>query len=155
MGSMSNSQIRRAINLLSVIGLAGWVLSPTALAETPPVLPAPERFSETELQVLQTFGAQLAACWDLDVVIEGPIDYVVSVTIRLGRDGWMDGEPELVYDWDDPILKDPVFQELADSTLNVLHACQPYVLPADLYEGDGGWRQIRVDLAPELLSANR
>jgi len=125
-----------------------------AWAETPP-LPVPEAFSDEEIQILQSFGEQLAECWDLDVTVEGPIDYVVSVTIPLGRDGWMSGEPELTYDWDDPVLKDPVFQQLAESTINVLHACQPYMLPADLYEGEDGWNRIRVDLAPELLSAGR
>ena len=144
----------RFLTLRMVPLFGGWVLATSALAETGP-LPALQPFSDTEIQVLQSFGEQLAECWDLDVTIEGPIDYVVSVTIPMGRDGWMSGEPELTYDWDDPILKDPVFQELADSTINVLHACQPYVLPAELYDGEGGWNRIRVDLAPELLSANR
>ena len=125
------------------------VLSGPATAEND----GPTPFSDTERQIQEVFGAQLAGCWDLDLEIAGPIDYVIALRIPLGPDGWMSGEPALNYDWDDPVLKDPVFQDLAASTINVLHACQPYVLPADLYEGEDGWNQIEVVLAPELLSA--
>jgi colicin import membrane protein len=87
---------------------------------------------------------QLARCWKLPGAGGGAAQIpVVKLEWRLRRDGTLEGEPRIVTPGGGPL------GGLAnESAMRAVQNCQPYDLPADLYDG---WKDVIWEFDPSQL----
>ena len=87
-------------------------------------------------------------CWRMPLDAPYPEERVVTITMRLNRDGTLDGPPEL----DERRTRDrnDSFRDvIRERALRAAVECAPYPLPANQYNQ---WRLIRVNFGPDNAS---
>lgn len=89
------------------------------------------------------FKQQVERCWNKPYggEIRQPM---VSITVRLGRDGSLQAAPKLEQPSGDPTVR--AYQETA---VRAMLQCQPYRLPPAMYEGEYGWNYFTADFVDE------
>lgn len=85
------------------------------------------------------FEQQVERCWNRPFGAEQR-QPMVSITVRLGRDGVLQAAPKLEQPSTDPTIR--MYQETA---VRAVIQCQPYRLPPTMYEGDFGWNFFTAD----------
>lgn len=89
------------------------------------------------------FKQQVERCWTKPYGGEKRLP-MVSIIVRLGRDGTLQAQPRLEQPASDPTLR--AYQETA---IRAMLQCQPYRLPPTMYEGEYGWNYFTADFVDE------
>ncbi len=82
----------------------------------------------------QAMQAQVTKCFSMPTGAEGIENMAVTFRIRLTREGKLVGVPELTEQTGQSEGNAVVFRAFTDSTRRAIQRCQPYSLPADLFE---------------------
>ncbi len=82
----------------------------------------------------QSMQSQVTRCFSMPTGAEGLETLKVTFRIRLTQEGKLIGAPELTEQTGQTAENDAVFRAFTDSTRRAIQRCQPYSLPADLYE---------------------
>ncbi|MBV1694254.1 MAG: hypothetical protein KGP27_07325 [Hyphomicrobiales bacterium] len=75
---------------------------------------------------------QVSRCWNINPGLEGIEKIVIQVEVKMKPDGTLAQPPKVVGG-----QSSPIFADAANSAVRALVQCEPYELPADLYQG--GW----------------
>jgi colicin import membrane protein len=86
----------------------------------------------------------VSRCWNINAGAQGIDKVVVRIEVMLTRDGRINGNPKVVNN-----QPGPLFSDAANSALRALVQCEPYDLPANLYEG--GWDHMIVTFDPQAM----
>lgn len=84
--------------------------------------------------LVQSMQSQVTKCFSMPTGAEGIETMAVIFRIRLTREGKLVGVPELLEQTGQTEGNAAVFRAFTDSTRRALQRCQPYSLPADLFE---------------------
>jgi colicin import membrane protein len=114
-----------------------------------PVAGAPEgkdkQLTASQASMLGTLmKQQVSRCWNINSGLEGIDKIVVQVEVKLKQDGTLAQPPKVV-----AAQNTPIFKDAADSAVRALVKCEPYELPADLYQG--GWDYMVVTFDPKRM----
>lgn len=97
---------------------------------------------------IDSFKQQIAPCWNVPAGSRNPEELVVTLRVRLNRDGSLAGMPEY-----DDIARvsgsGPAYRAAAESARRAVIQCAPYTLPADRYES---WQEIILDFDPSRMA---
>jgi hypothetical protein len=84
-------------------------------------------------------------CWNVPIGLENDASNIITMQIRLNRDGSLDGEPRRIA----PLSGSATgILQAFESARRALHICAPYDLPADKYET---WREIEIVFNPQQM----
>lgn len=86
----------------------------------------------------------VSRCWNINAGAEGIDKMVVKVEVMLTPEGRLAGTPKVVNS-----APGPLFVDAANSAVRALVQCEPYDLPAKLY--DGGWDHMIVTFDPQSM----
>jgi len=86
----------------------------------------------------------VSRCWNINAGAQGIDRMVVKVEVKLTPDGRIEGTPKVVNNQGGPL-----FADASNSALRALVQCEPYDLPANLYEG--GWDHMIVTFDPQAM----
>lgn len=118
--------------------------------EEPPADEAPQQGkgdpSRETMAIMDAFKTQIAKCWSPPVGAPEAEELVVTLRIRLNRDGSLAGMPE----YKNPErLSDPYYRAAAEAARRAVMGCQNYELPADSYDQ---WSALTLNFDPtEML----
>lgn len=105
------------------------------------------RATALTMSEIDALRAQIERCWSFPAGAAYAEDLIVTLRIRLNRDGSVDGRPEIV----ESVryrLGDSFFRVAADSAVRAVMRCQPFSLPAQKYDD---WRSVEVQFDPRYL----
>ena len=94
-------------------------------------------------QIAGVMQAKMRECWRLPTGGVGADQMVVTVRVRLRRDGLLAAYPEV-----QNTSSSPFFRVAAESVKRALKACEPYDLPPDKYDI---WRDMDLDFDPRAM----
>lgn len=90
---------------------------------------------------------QIAPCWSPPLnASAASTSLIVKIDISFNRDGSLNGRPQIINS-----NSDPVFRPMADSAVRAIVRCAPLKLPADMYEGEGGWKDLTFNFDPSSI----
>ena len=93
--------------------------------------------------IASVMQAKMRQCWRLPTGGVGADQMIVTVRIKLRRDGLLAAYPEV-----QNTSSSPFFRVAAESVKRALKACEPYDLPPDKYEI---WRDMDLDFDPRAM----
>ncbi len=94
-------------------------------------------------QIAGVMQAKMRECWRLPTGGVGADQMIVTVRVRLRRDGLLAAYPEV-----QNTSSLPFFRIAAESVKRALKACEPYDLPPDKYDI---WRDMDLDFDPSAM----
>lgn len=103
-----------------------------------------QKLTVSEEEMLKAlFDRQVKRCWSQLATAAGTDQMIVRLTIRLRQSGEVDGIPRVRGGGSED------FQQIAaENAVRAVLECQPYELPAELYER--GWKSIDWEFGPEI-----
>lgn len=99
------------------------------------------RLSQSEMDALR---AKIQGCWSVPIGLADAEDMRVTITMRLTRDGQIDGRPQIEATGGNPTAR----QAFAGSAQRAVLMCQPYELPVEKYET---WADVVVNFDPSQM----
>ncbi len=97
---------------------------------------------------IDSFKQQIAPCWNVPAGSRNPEELVVTLRVRLNRDGSLAAMPEY-----DDIARvsssGPAYRAAAEAARRAVIQCAPYSLPADRYDS---WQEIVLDFDPSRMA---
>lgn len=88
--------------------------------------------------------AQIARCWRLPGAGGGTETPIVTLRWRMRQDGTLEADPRV-----EKPASGPLAALATESAMRAVKGCQPYDLPADLYES--GWQEIIWEFDPSSM----
>ena len=86
----------------------------------------------------------VSRCWNINSGLEGADQVIVELEIRLGQDGRLAGQPNVVNTG-----RGAIFRDAVNSAVRALIQCEPYDLPQQFYKG--GWDHMVVTFDPQKM----
>jgi len=84
-------------------------------------------------------------CWNVPVGLENDASNVITMGVKLTRDGYLEEEPRRLA----PLAGSAAgILQAYESARRALHRCQPYDLPAEKYEQ---WKEIEIVFNPQQM----
>ena len=101
-----------------------------------------QKLTQSEMDALR---GQVERCWNVPAGALDAENLTVTILANLNPAGEVEGSPEIVEGGGGAGIE----RAAAESARRAILQCGPYTLPADKYDGDGGWNQIRVTFDPK------
>jgi len=89
---------------------------------------------------------QVRPCWSPPLSATSSDDLVVVLQISMNRDGSLKGRPQVLNN-----NANPSFRALSDAAVRAVMRCAPLKLPADWYDGENGWADIKYNFPVNSL----
>jgi outer membrane biosynthesis protein TonB len=102
------------------------------------------KLSQSEIDALI---GQIQRCWNVPAGMLDGETLKVSIKMRLTRAGEIDGMPEIIAGGGSTMAE----RVAADAARRAVLRCAPYTLPADKYEGEGGWNEVLANFDPSQM----
>ncbi|GIL01961.1 MAG: hypothetical protein BroJett030_18600 [Alphaproteobacteria bacterium] len=99
------------------------------------------KLSQSEMDALRS---KIQGCWSVPIGLAGAEEMRVTITMRLTRDGQIDGSPTVEATGGE----DSTRRSFAESAQRAVLRCQPYELPAEKYET---WADVVVNFDPSQM----
>ena len=103
-----------------------------------------QKLTQSEMDALR---GQVERCWNVPAGAVDAENLKVTIVANLNPAGEVEGNPEIVGGGGAAGIE----RAAAELARRAILQCGPYTLPADKYDGDGGWNQIRVTFDPKEM----
>lgn len=103
---------------------------------------------EASMSLADAMKRQVSQCWKLDAGVKDIETMSVVVHIKLKLDGTVESA-EIVEQDKARMGRDSFYRAFAEGAKRAVLECAPYNLPPDMYDNEGGWKEIQLNFSPQ------